>query len=154
MVAVNSVTFKSIEKKSFITLTCGAFDLKRRKFQLVRAGHLPIVYYCAKDRTCNELTPTGIGVGLEEGEVFDQALEEMEVSFAAGDIFLFYTDGIDEARNMKGEQLDITTLSALIRSNGHNGALELREKILSEVEVTHDNTAQKDDMTLVVVRIR
>jgi sigma-B regulation protein RsbU (phosphoserine phosphatase) len=154
MVAVNSVTFKSIEKKSFITLTCGAFDLKRRKFQLVRAGHLPIVYYCAKDRTCNEVTPAGIGVGLVEGEVFDQSLEELEVSLAAGDIFLFYTDGIDEACNAKGEQLDIATLSGLIASNGDDTASQLRERILSEVEVSHDNTIQKDDMTLVVVRVR
>ncbi|MCG8608319.1 SpoIIE family protein phosphatase, partial [bacterium] len=154
MVEVNSVTYRSIEQKSFITLTCGAFDLRQQKFQLVRAGHLPIVHYCAKKRACTELTPQGIGVGLENGKIFDRALEEVEVTFSAGDIFLFYTDGIDEARNAKGEQLDITTISGLIGSNDHKTALELREQILSEVVASHDNTAQKDDMTLVVVRVR
>lgn len=152
-VEVNAATFMSMEKKSFITLCLGAFDLNQKKFQMVRAGHLPILYYSAKEGLCKELTPKGIGVGLGDSKIFESELEEIEIDFDSGDIFLFYTDGIDEARNSKGEELGINTLNNLMQNNGHGTALDLRKKIIAEIDTSSGDTHQRDDMTLVVVRV-
>lgn len=154
MVEVNAVAFCNIEEQSFITLTCGAFDVKKHKFNLVRAGHLPLIYYSKDANCCTELVPGGIGVGLEYGKVFRQELEEEEVGFAPGDVFLFYSDGIVEARNSRGEEFESQPLFDILLSNGYANANELRETILARVREFTNGSAQQDDMTLVVVKIK
>jgi len=93
---VNAITFYSIEETSFITLSCAAFDPRARKLRLVRAGHLPMLYYSAKDKCCSQITPKGIGIGLENGTVFNREIEEVELKFHPGDVFIFYSDGLTE----------------------------------------------------------
>lgn len=150
---VNTITFDSIENKSFITLTCGAFDLKTKKFSLVRAGHLPLIYYSAREEACGQLLPKGIGVGLESGTIFTAELEEAEMDFQSGDVFLFYSDGIVEARNPQGQELESDILVKLLQENGDNSAESLRERIISQVQAFAGNSSQTDDMTLVVVKV-
>ncbi|MFQ5603555.1 MAG: SpoIIE family protein phosphatase [bacterium] len=153
MKEVNAITFHNIGEQSFITLTCGAFDPKSRKFQMVRAGHLPLIYYSVKNKACQQIIPKGIGVGLDRGQIFDQELEEVEFKFQRGDVFLFYSDGIDEARNAKGDEFASRSIEKLVVENGCENALALRDKILSSVRQFSGKSTQDDDMTLVVVKI-
>jgi serine phosphatase RsbU (regulator of sigma subunit) len=149
---VNALTFGSIEESSFITLTCGVFDLKNRKMHLVRAGHLPLIHYSAKKKLSARISPKGIGIGLENGEIFRRELQEQIVSFQSGDVFLFYTDGIVEACGESDDEIEGQKLLEMLHANGALSAKDLREKILSELQ-TDTALAQKDDMTLVVVRV-
>ncbi|MFQ5708453.1 MAG: SpoIIE family protein phosphatase [bacterium] len=150
---VNAITFDSMELQSYITLTVGAFDLDQGKLKLVRAGHLPLVYYCAKDKFCKELVPRGLGVGLEKGKLFDKEIEELEIAFKPGDIFLFYTDGIVEARDSQGREFETKLLADLIQENGWNSAASLREKIITRVQQFSADGDPNDDMTVVVVKV-
>jgi len=154
MEEVNAIIFRSIEQQSFITLIFGAFDLKNRKFNLVRAGHLPVLYYNGQTHSCRQLTPGGIGVGLENGKIFKSEIKEVAVTFKSGDIFLFYTDGVIEARNARGDEFETELLDNLIRENKSESALSLREKIVDKVREFSEYTSQSDDMTLVVVKIK
>jgi len=45
------------------------------------------------------LEPSGIGLGLEKGEVFRKKLKKIKDTFQPGDIFLLYTDGVTETFN-------------------------------------------------------
>ena len=76
------------------------------------------------------------------------------MNFKSGDIFLFYTDGVIEARNSSGDEFETELLDNLIRENGSESALSLRENIVHKVREFSDNTSQSDDMTLVVVKIK
>ncbi len=154
MTEVNSVTFDNIEEQAFITLACGAFDLKFQKFRLVRAGHLPVIHVCCQSGEYQELTPPGIGIGLEAGAIFNSELEECEVAFDSGDVFLFFSDGIVEARNASGEEFDTRQLVKVVKNNGVVDAGTLREKIIASVQSFVGDVSQIDDMTLVVVKIK
>lgn len=153
MIEVNAITFDSIELQSYITLMCGAFDVKARKLQLVKAGHLPLIHYSARDRSFRELAPRGLGIGLEQGIIFQTELEEAQITFAPGDIFLFYTDGIVDARNSDGEEFEAKALLKVIEENGWDTAGDLRERIISQVRQFTAGASQVDDMTLVVVKV-
>jgi sigma-B regulation protein RsbU (phosphoserine phosphatase) len=152
IVEVNAIAFQNMELQSYITLMCGAFDVRNRKLSLVRAGHLPLLHYSAQDRICHQLVPRGIGVGLEDGHIFKNELEEIELIFGPGDVFLFYTDGIIEARDLNGNEFEAELLANLIKENGWENAIALREKIISRVQQFTAEAPQKDDMTLVVVK--
>jgi len=67
--------------------------------------------------------------------------------------FLFYTDGVTEARNPLGDEFETELLEDLICENGSESALSLREKIVYKVRDFSENTSQSDDITLVVVKI-
>ncbi len=154
MAEVNSIAHGSIEVKSFITLACGAFDPSKKKLFYVRAGHVPLIHYSKKSGKCAELTPKGIGIGLENGLVFNRELEESVTNFASGDIFVFCSDGISEAHSPLGEEFELQSLRNIIESNGYTSASELREKIISSVLEFSGDNGQQDDMTLVVVKIK
>jgi serine phosphatase RsbU (regulator of sigma subunit) len=152
MIEVNAITFDNIELQSYITLLCGAFDVKSRKLHIVKAGHLPLIHYSANDRSFRELAPRGLGIGLEYGKIFQAELEEAQISFAPGDVFLFYTDGIIDARNSDGKEFETKSLLNVIQENGCDTACDLRERIISQVRQFTAGASQVDDMTLVVVK--
>lgn len=152
MAEVNALTFGSIEESSFITLTCGVFDLKNRNLHLVRAGHLPLIHYSAKKKTSMRIAPKGIGIGLENGRLFKKELQEKVVPIHSGDVLLFYTDGIVEACDEPGDEVEGRKLLEILEQNGRHHAHDLREKIISQAR-TNSAGIQKDDMTLVVVRV-
>ncbi len=152
VVEVNAITYQSITAQSFITLMCAAFDVKSRRLSLVRAGHLPLIHYSAKAKTCREIAPKGIGVGLENGQFFQTKLEEIELAFDPGDVFLFYTDGITEARDLAGREFETAVLARIIQENGWENAMTLREKIIAQVHQFAAAVSPQDDMTLVVVK--
>jgi serine phosphatase RsbU (regulator of sigma subunit) len=152
VVEVNAITFASITAQSFITLMCGAFDVKAKKLSLVRAGHLPLMHYSAAERTCRQVVPKGIGLGLENGRLFQSELEELELAFKPNDVFLFYTDGIAEAHDAEGNEFEAQLLAKILQENGWNNAAALREKIFSQVQRFAAGSAPHDDMTLVVVK--
>ena len=84
-----------------------------------------------------QLTPKGIGIGLENGEVFNRELEEIELRLDHGDVILFFTDGIIEARNSEGQDFDINTLINIIQNNGYVSASQLRKKNYFTTERIH-----------------
>jgi sigma-B regulation protein RsbU (phosphoserine phosphatase) len=151
-VEVNAITFQSLASQSFITLLCGAFDVPARQLRLARAGHLPLIHYSALERVCRQLIPKGLGVGLENGPLFKNELEEIELRFDPGDVFLFYTDGLTEARDALGNELETSWMEKIIRANGYASAIALREKIISQLRQLTTADSPKDDMTLVVVK--
>lgn len=154
MIEVNSIAYSSIEVKSFITLTCGAFDPLKKKLFYVRAGHVPLIHYSKKHGKCSELTPKGIGIGLENGVVFNRELEEFVINFASGDVFVFCSDGVSEAHNPQGEEFELRSLMKIVETNDTTSASELREKIITSVLKFSGNNGQQDDMTLVVVKVK
>ncbi len=154
MAEVNALTFGSIEESSFITLTCGIFDLNQRKLHLVRAGHLPLIHYSARKKSCARIAPKGIGIGLENGQLFKKQLQELVVPFHPGDAFLFYTDGVVEAHSEPDEELEGTKLLEILQQNGWQCAKDLRDTIIASTREVLTMASQKDDMTLVVVRVK
>ncbi|MGH7453459.1 MAG: PP2C family protein-serine/threonine phosphatase, partial [bacterium] len=109
-------------------------------------------HYSATKKTCQQLVPKGIGVGLENGSLFKAELEEIELPFAAGDVFLFYTDGITEARDLAGREFETDLLARIIQENSWENAMALREKIIAQVHRFASAASPQDDMTLVVVK--
>lgn len=152
VIEVNALTFQNLTAQSYITLLCGAFDVTARKLSLVRAGHLPLIHYAAAERVCRQLLPKGLGVGLEDGHIFKNQLEEIELAFAPGDVFLFYTDGLSEARDRQGQELETAWMENIVRANGYTSAQELREKIVAQLQQLTTTHASPDDMTLIVVK--
>jgi serine phosphatase RsbU (regulator of sigma subunit) len=76
--------------------------------------------------------------------------EEKEVILQAGEAFLFYSDGLVEAHDPKGEMFGFPRLRALVAEYSKEGSLVdlLMEELYS---FTGENWEQEDDITLLTV---
>ena len=72
--------------------------LERRSLDLVDCGHTGIIHLHGKTGLCEMLHGDNLPLGVREGEIYDQ----ISVPFEPGDLLLFYSDGVTEARNSAG----------------------------------------------------
>ena len=151
-VRANQLLCEDLEKNSFVTAVGAAFDPGTRSLLLARAGHLPLYVFGAGSGTAYKLTPRGLGLGLNNAGLFVAELEERTVSYAPGDVLLFVTDGVTEARNPSGEEFGEERLLRLLQSSSAFGATHIRDRVLSEIKEFAGEAAQHDDLTVVVIK--
>jgi serine phosphatase RsbU (regulator of sigma subunit) len=78
--------------------------------------------------------------------------EEREVALEAGDSALFYSDGLVEAHNPKGEMFGFPRLRALIAEHGEEER-SLEDALLEELYTfVGEGWEQEDDITLLTLR--
>ncbi|MCB1452329.1 MAG: PP2C family protein-serine/threonine phosphatase, partial [Rhizobiaceae bacterium] len=69
---INRTFYKSAEANTFVTLTYGIIRIKDGLLTFARAGHNPMIVHRATEQIVYYLQPPGIGIGLEQGAVFDR----------------------------------------------------------------------------------
>src|SRR5262249_8328057 len=101
------------------------------------------------------LAPDGLVLGLkiDNGEMFERLLQEQTIPLHAGDLYLFFTDGITEAMNEGDDCFGEARLGQLIEDHAHLQSAELRERVLREIEAFVGTAPQHDDMTLILLKI-
>ena len=150
---VNDVFYDQIDRGKFISMIYAIFDFNKKKMIMSRAGHNPVLIKKTDTRPETH-TPSGIAIGLSRGKAFSDSLEEIEVQFKPGDVFVFYTDGFSEAMNKRGEEYGEHRLSELIQKNGLVSAQAIVDTITKDVTTFVGSVPQHDDMTMIVVKIK
>ncbi|MHB1049013.1 MAG: SpoIIE family protein phosphatase [Bacteroidota bacterium] len=148
----NKILCRDLEKRSFVTVLGAAFDLEEKKVLIARAGHLPLWYYNSRMKRVEMIVPKGLGLGLDDAGTFTAEIEEKEIVYAAGDIFLFATDGVTDAHNETRDFGDEYLEELLLRNAGSSADAILHTIMQSVKEIVGDN-AQHDDETIVVVKM-
>jgi sigma-B regulation protein RsbU (phosphoserine phosphatase) len=78
----------------------------------------------------------------------------MQVSLEEGDLLVFYTDGVYEARNSEGRVYGFERLQGVIRDlDGEMRAKEIIDWIFWDVDQFAGSSEQEDDRTVVVVKV-
>jgi sigma-B regulation protein RsbU (phosphoserine phosphatase) len=147
--AHSEVARQLIELESFVTLCYARFDLVERRLELVDCGHTTTIHYQAGTAACHLLQGENMPLGVSESEIFEQ----MSVRVEPGDVFLFYSDGLTEARDAEGELFGIERLSDCVRRHGHLEPKDLIEQIRLEAVAFSKSERFGDDLTCVAVRI-
>lgn len=106
-------------------------------------------------RRARILAPSGMVVGLklDHGEMFERLLEEQTIPLGAGDLYVFFTDGISEAMNSADDCFGEVRLGQLLEDHADLPPDELRERVLREVRSFVDGAPQHDDMTMILLRV-
>lgn len=150
----NRIFYSTIERKSFVTAIVGKFAPQQNAFQFVRAGHTPVLYYSHKDARSHFLQPAGLGIGLENGSIFDSITEMQKTQLQAGDFLVLFTDGLTEARNKAGEEFGDERLQSLATACDNLNASQIKERILKEITEFIGKNPLHDDLTFIVVKFR
>jgi predicted ester cyclase len=143
---VNEALFPNIPANMFVTCFYSILDPKRGGLRYANAGH-DLPYLRRRGGDCEELRARGMPLGLMPGMRY----EEDEIVLDAGEAALFYSDGLVEAHDLRGEMFGFPRLRTLIAEHAEEDSLE--EALLGELYYfVGEGWEQEDDITLLTLR--
>jgi serine phosphatase RsbU (regulator of sigma subunit) len=142
---VNEALTVRIPPNMFVTCFYAVLDPNSACLSYANAGHdLP---YLHRNGDAEELRARGMPLGLMPG----MGYEEKEIILGAGDSALFYSDGLVEAHDPKGEMFGFPRLRALVAK--HTEERSLGKYLLEELySFVGEGWEQEDDITLLTLR--
>jgi sigma-B regulation protein RsbU (phosphoserine phosphatase) len=129
-------------------------DSESNHVTLARAGHDAPLLYRASDQSVEKLTPKGMALGIDSGEVFNRVTADFSFELAVNDCLLLYTDGATEALDEEGLEFGLPRLVRALQSNAAQGASGIVKRVTEEVKDFAGNFPQHDDITLIAIRKR
>lgn len=92
----------------------------------------------------------GFMVGLKAD--ISAFVASLEIQLELGDGIVLYTDGITEAQNCEEDEYGIERLCGVISRYWHLSALEIQEKVITDVQRHIGLEKIRDDLTLVILK--
>ena len=139
----------SLDGRRFTTAVLGEYDPATRRLVYVNAGHNPPILRRAGGET-EKLEVGGLPLGIDGAAVYDTAAIELK----SGDALIFYTDGVVEAFDEKGQEFGNARWIEAIRALPDWGAAESLQFLMKRVDDFVGLTRQSDDITCLVIRTK
>ncbi len=149
MLAHSELARHLIDLDSFVTVCYARLNMNEHLMDLVDCGHTGVIHWHGKTRLCDVLHGDNLPLGVREGEIYEQ----ISVPYEPGDLLLFYSDGITEARNPARELFGVERLEDYVESNHDLDPAALVEGIRKAVAAFSGADRLADDLTTVAVRV-
>jgi len=153
LIRANQLFYENVERGIFVSLIYGVFDLEKRTFTSARAGHNPVLLMRRLQQNAVFVSPQGLALGLDHGEVFARNIQEQTLVLNNGDVFVFYTDGFTEAMNGRAEEFGESRLIEVLSNGVGVSSVDTINNLRNAVQIFTNDTPQHDDMTMVVVKV-
>jgi sigma-B regulation protein RsbU (phosphoserine phosphatase) len=144
---VNKTLYSRPIESQYCALTYAIYDPQTHRINMANSG-LPYPLLIHNDAP-RFLELAGVPVGLFP----DSQYQELELPLESGDVLVFYSDGLVEARDASNEDFGLRRLSGVISENGRKTAEEIVEAVNRAVEDFVGRTPFHDDRTLIVVKM-
>ncbi len=114
----------------------------------VNAGHdYPILLREGSD-DIEDLESTGLVMGVAE----DMQYGEVHIPLKAGDLILFYTDGLSDALNEKDDFFNRERIIEVLKTSRHLTLDQISETIASAVTTWRGRATQNDDIAYIILK--
>src|SRR5882762_8770223 len=133
--------------EQYVTLLVAEIDTHKRIIHYVNCGHNPALLFRAKTGALTRMDSSCPPIGLSPDEI----CELVSADLIAGDVLVFYTDGVTEAENRLGEEFGMERLSTLV----HRGSSLSAEELMIDIYNTAADFCGddfNDDVTVLVVK--
>lgn len=136
--------------QKFITMVYARFDSKQKEMTFVDAGHTPILWYSTSADTWLSLKGENVPVGMP----ILRPCVQKTVEFSAGDLFLFYSDGLMDGRNSNGQYYGDHALMNCLARIRHLPAPDFINALIEDSKIFTRAKELIDDLTVVAVKVR
>lgn len=154
LAAVNRQLFPDMREDMFISMAYVILENGSGRLHLARAGHDAPLMFRKEQGEVEELKPGGLAIGIDEGAVFERVTVDFETKFTRGDCLLLYTDGVNEAENLSGEEFGKERLRETFREAAALGAQQTVDRLLEELHRFVGDHRQMDDITMIAIERR
>ena len=133
----------------FVTMNYAVVDNQHKKLTLSTGGHLPVLQV-RRDGRFSFLDPAG---GMPLGLLPEAKFENLAVELEPEDIYVFYSDGVTEARNRKREDYESDRLLEVVREHRQMSVSALKEELLHDIQNFVGHAPQHDDLTFLILKV-
>jgi len=147
---VNTVLDASTSGEMFVTLIAGRIDPKSRTLTYVNAGHPPGLILDSAGNVKASLESQNIPLAIQPKVEF---IHSGPVQLMAGDLILFFTDGLIEAQPRHGAIFGLDRTHQIVRENRDKTPTEIIEALYGAVCQHQETERLRDDATVVVVKV-
>ncbi len=131
----------------YLTLFLGILETDGRLLRYVNAGHNP--QFVLRADGIVPLGSTGMPIALYAGHGYT----ESRIDLAPGDLLFFYTDGLVETENERGEMFGTERLQSMLESERTESIDTLLHHVEQRVATFRGDAEPFDDATLMALRI-
>jgi len=147
LASTNTILHERQLEEYYCTVCYALFDFKRRNLTVANSG-LPYPIRCSGDSVAQVVLP-GVPLGSFAGSTYD----ELTFELAAGDLFVFCTDGVFEANDALGREFGAERLLQVVHAERQKPPGEVVDAIFAAVQDFRGDTPPNDDMTAVALKI-
>jgi sigma-B regulation protein RsbU (phosphoserine phosphatase) len=138
----------------YVTMLVAIWDDSNQTLQIANAGSVQPVFVSlvsSSSRTTVEVK-TIKAEGFPLGLFPDVQYEEFTISTRTGDLVVFFSDGIPDAENAKGDMFGTERLAKVLKAQRQPTAASMVDAILKAVSDFQSGTEHFDDETVVILR--
>jgi sigma-B regulation protein RsbU (phosphoserine phosphatase) len=147
LASTNTILHERQLEEYYCTLCYSLFDFKRRSVTIANSGlPYPIRF---SGGTVSQIELPGVPLGAFAGSTYD----ELSFDLAAGDVYVFCSDGVFEANDALGLEFGAERLMKVVEDARHLPARGLVDAIFDAVLEFRGETPPNDDMTAVALKI-
>jgi serine phosphatase RsbU (regulator of sigma subunit) len=148
---VNRTMYRKTERRIFTALCLISLDTKTREVKFTNAGLNAPLIKSAGSATALEGRGSRFPLGSVEGAKYEETRRRLK----PGEVVVFFTDGIPEARNQAKEHYGVEALRSLLTNLDTDSlsAVEIKRHIVEDVKRFAGSEPQFDDMTVVVAKV-
>jgi anti-sigma regulatory factor (Ser/Thr protein kinase) len=133
----------------FVTLFYARFDLNGRVCTFVDCGHTKTLQLHLNEDRCGTLEGDNVPIGV----LIQENYEQHSTTFAPGDIFVLYSDGITEAHNPEGLYFGVGGIERVVLECRHRDSGEIVSAIVQRTSEFTRGVGLSDDATCLVVKV-
>ncbi len=148
---LSAVNFSLSERRidgQFVSLIYAVWDDNKYSLQVANSG-LPRPIYCHNGKT-QIIEATGLPLGLFDDAEYDEFTYVAE----AGDVFVFFSDGILDAGNKAGDMFGRTRVDQIVTQHCAGSAEEIVNAIFTAVAEHSAGVEAFDDQTVVAIKVK
>ena len=134
----------------FLTAFCGLLNFSEKKLTYSNYGHpAQILLQSRENKIILMKSQTFLmGIGMEESKVYSN-----KIAFAQGDRLILFTDGITEAKDVKGNLFGQRKLEEFTKNNINLDIIEFNAHLTREID-KFQSGHQYDDIFLATIQIK
>lgn len=147
LMSINTILHERQLEEYYCALCYTMFDLKRRTVTLANSG-VPYPIRISEGQTSRVELP-----GVPLGSFFGVTYDEVTFPLLEGDIWVFFSDGVSEALNARGDEFTSERLMDVVADARNEPASEIVARITDAVARHRAGFPPSDDSTIVVLRV-
>jgi len=138
--------YESTPANQFVATVLARLDPTTGELVYSNGGHIPPVRIGSKG--CETLQSSGFILGAFPDSKYQNNTMQLE----EGDLVMFYTDGLTEARNPAGEEFGTERLVDVVTEHRRASLESIIEAVRHRSHVFRDGGERQDDVTLMLLR--
>lgn len=154
MARSNKALIYCLERGSFISAIFFLINTQNKTVRYSRAGHCPVLYYSASKDKAEYFKDKGVALGMVRNNSYRNFVEANEFTYQPGDIMVLYTDGITEAKSVKGEEFGYDRLAATFMEVKTLEPKQIQDYLISKLYEFSGTDNINDDYTTMIVKFK